>query len=110
MNRFYYILFTSLLTTALAFSLSAQRAFDVKKKTASSVDKSSLGAVHIQGQPSSRMTSKTSIPSKSIVGQNVTFPQSLLQKRKDKVFYSRETGLPSFITTTNNEGQQSGDL
>jgi len=105
MNKFY--LFPSVLTMGLMLgvtaSLTAQHAFDVKKKTASSVDKSSLGAVHIQGQPSSGMTSKTITSSKSIVRQNVTFPQSLLQKRKDKVFYSPETGLPSFITTTNND-------
>jgi Zn-dependent metalloprotease len=88
----------------LAVSLIAQSAFDVKKKQKTSINKSAFGTVQIQGHPSMRMGSGSLKSSKPTFKQHLAFPQSLLQQREEKVFYSSETGLPSFITTKNNDG------
>ena len=76
-------------------SLMAQHAFDVKKKKNTSVNTSSLGAVHIKGSALKSTTGRSA----SIVPQARSFQQPLLQQRHPNVFYSTETGLPSFINS-----------
>ena len=99
MKNFYTLLFLGLLMIGLAPQpLSAQNAFDAKKKKNTSVNTTSLGAIHIKGSPSGGI-SRSGTPSSAIIQRSLTFPP-LLQQQPQKAVYSRETGLPSFIYST----------
>lgn len=98
MKNFLPFFFFVLLFVGLTSSLSAQSAFDMKKKKNASVNTSSLGAVHIRGSAITG-AGRATIPSRGIMKQNLKFPSQLVPQRPRNVIYSRESGLPSFITS-----------
>ncbi len=93
MKNVYLILYFCILT----IGLHAQSAFDAKKKKNTVANTASLGAVHIKGSSFQGAAGRSSTSSSPINQQRLTFPQSLQQPQK--IFYSPETGLPSFITS-----------
>jgi bacillolysin len=93
MKIYYPLLFLSFLVIALAAPLRAQHAFDTKKKKKASVNTTSLGAVSINGAATQFTAGRTKATLPSIIQPGLLFSQP------QKVFYSRETGLPSFITS-----------
>src|SRR5687768_11382072 len=72
----------------------AQKGFDAKKKKNISVNTSTLGAVRITGAAAKNSAARISTPP--------SFHKPFIQLNKPKVFYSVETGLPSFINTPRN--------
>jgi len=79
-------------------SIKAQQTFDSKKKGKASVNTSSLGALRINGASRRNTGARGGIQS-TMLKKNLSFPKAP-QKDPGKVFYSPETGLPSFITST----------
>ncbi len=104
MKKLYRLCFLALLTFALAPSIQAQQGFDSKKKKNIQVNTSALHAVTINGS-AVKKSQRNKISSRPVLQQAPAFPQL---QRKQKVFYSRETGLPSFISSPrNNNGARS---
>jgi Zn-dependent metalloprotease len=79
--------------------LMAQHAFDVKMKKNTSVNTSSLGAVHINGSFHNGAKSR-SVSAR--MGQPGALLKQSTQPRTKKVFLNPETGLPSFIISARN--------
>src|SRR5260221_14135225 len=89
---------TLFLVGLTAPSLFAQSGFDVKKKKNTFVNTSSLGASTIK-QSALKSVAPGSV---SIVPQARSFQPPSLIHRLPNVSYSPETGLPSFINSTQN--------
>src|SRR5688572_7225335 len=86
-------LFVAVLTCESVF---AQNSFDTKKKKNTSVNTSSLGAVRIKNSTSKNSTGRLAFPK---MGPPQSFVRPTIQRGAPRVFYSPETGLPSFINT-----------
>ncbi|MBA4054691.1 MAG: hypothetical protein C0490_08275, partial [Marivirga sp.] len=100
MKNLYLLLFFGLFTTVLTTSIHAQQGFDTKKKNGTQVNTSSLGAVRIAGS-SKNNTGRNKISPTPIVQRSQTaFPT--FQQPQLKIFYSTQTGLPSFISSARN--------
>jgi bacillolysin len=98
MKNFPSVIILTLLTVGMVQSIKAQQTFDSKKKGKASVNTSSLGALKINGASRRNIGGRAGIQSK-MLKKNLSFPIAP-QKDPGKVFYSPETGLPSFITST----------
>jgi bacillolysin len=82
------------LLIALVAPLHAQNAFDQKRKKNLSVNTAPLGAVSINGSSVKSTAGRRATTLPSISGPSLLFPQP------QKISYSHETGLPSFVTST----------
>lgn len=98
MKIFPSIIILTLITIGAIHSVEGQQTFDSKKKQKTSVNASSLGATRIHRQARSNPGARGMIPN-TVMKKNLSFPKAF-QKHPGKVFYSPETGLPSFINTT----------
>jgi bacillolysin len=98
MKNFSSIVMLSLLTVGVVHSIEAQQTFDSKKKTKTSVNTTSLGALKINRSSRGNVAARRGIQN-TMLKKNLLFP-TVPQKDPGKIFYSRETGLPSFITST----------
>jgi len=97
MKKHHALLVTTLFLSVSAMpSLHAQPGFNAKKKTITSVNTSSLRARSLR-----QGALKSTTPGRSLPHAR-SFQQPLLTQRFPNVVYSRETGLPSFITSTRN--------
>src|SRR6185295_13570317 len=97
MKNFWSIFILALLTVGMTHSIKAQQTFDSKKKAKTSVNTTSLGALKING--SSRGNGVARGIASTKLKKKLSFP-AVTSKDPGKVFYSPETGLPSFITST----------
>ena len=101
MKKLYPLLFLGLLTIGLDLqSLHAQTAFDSKKKKDASVNAASLNAKRIKGTSGKSALGRSALPPTAGAQRGMVFPKTLTQQSPEKVYYSRETGLPSFITSS----------
>ena len=98
MKNVWSIISLTLLTVGLTHPIRAQQTFDSKKKEKKVVNTTSLRALKINGA-SSVTAGARGLPSTVMLKKNLSFPK-VLQKDPGKVFYSSETGLPTFITST----------
>ena len=91
-----------LIIAAIAATLSnaatgyGQASFDEKKKESVPANITSLQPIRINGSQSKNATARASL---SLHTQLAPLSKPALQSGKPKVFYSPETGLPSFVTT-----------
>ena len=98
MKNFWPVIALTFLTVGLVYPIQAQQTFDSKKKEKTAANTSSLGAVKINGASRGNAAARGVIPGQKLK-KNLSFPKTL-QKDPGKVFYSPETGLPAFITST----------
>jgi bacillolysin len=95
MKNFWSIVILTLFSVGVVHSIEAQQTFNSKKKGKTSVNTTSLGAMKINRSSRGNVASRQS----TILKKNLSFP-SVPQKDPGKIIYSKETGLPSFITST----------
>lgn len=84
--------------TGMVYPVKAQQTFDSKKKQNNVVNTTSLNALKINGASRGSSAARGVTPATKLK-KNLSFPHAL-QKDPGKIFYSPETGLPSFITST----------
>jgi bacillolysin len=98
MKNFLLIISLTLLTVGLIHPINAQQTFDSKKKEKKAVNTTSLRSLKINGASRGNAGSR-GVTTSAMLKKNLSFPKAF-QKDPGKVFYSPETGLPSFITST----------
>ncbi|HET9435207.1 MAG TPA: hypothetical protein VFO37_15690, partial [Chitinophagaceae bacterium] len=98
MKNLWSIIALTLITVGLAHPIKAQQTFDSKKKEKKTVNTTSLRALKINGRSKVNMGARGVTPT-AMLKRNLSFPK-ILQKDPGKIFYSPETGLPTFITST----------